>query len=408
VLVPRSHRDLADDIVGIGRAAGLAAVGITSAHDFERAEAAIRQRRRDGLSDSMGFTFHNPARSCRPTATMPSARALVVGAYAYGDTTALDVDGPGRHASDPVAPIDGHAPPARGRIARYAWRDTYSELKLALGAMAEQLRAENWRAMVIADDNALVDREAAWRAGLGWFGKNANLLLPKAGSWFVLGAVLTNAPLPANEVPHVDGCGTCQRCLPACPTNAIVAPGVIDARRCLAWIAQRAGSIPEEYRVALDNRLYGCDDCQSVCPPNAVADRRSGPVAVTLSATAIASTAPLDVEPANHQRTVRPHEQLEGQVALREVLEASDEQLLQRYAHWYIAQRNPRWIRRNALIALGNVGSLDCADDVALVRSAIDGPDELLAEHATWAMRRMGERRLLEQKSASHMVVTPS
>ena len=123
---------------------------------------------------------------------------------------------------------------------------------------------------MVADDNALVDREAAYRAGLGWYGKNANLLLPGEGSWFVLGSVVTDAPAAPPSRPRrcADGCGTCTRCLDGCPTGAIVAPGVVDARRCLAWLLQVEGAFPREHRVALGDRLYGCDDCQEVCPPN--------------------------------------------------------------------------------------------------------------------------------------------
>jgi epoxyqueuosine reductase len=253
--------------------------------------------------------------------------------------------------------------------------------------MATELRASGWRAQVYADDNALVDREAAWRAGIGWFGKNANLLLPKAGSWFVLGAVLTNAPLPATDEPMADGCGSCQRCLPACPTGAIVSPGVIDARRCLAWVAQRAGSIPIEYRIAMHDRLYGCDDCQTSCPPNVVTDRHAVPVSI--GRRAACDEDQQRVPPSDCPRSLAS---TGGAVALRAVLEASDEALLKQFGHWYIAGRDPRWIRRNALVAIGNVGSLDDRDDVRLVMAAIDGIDELLGEHARWALDRLVAR----------------
>ena len=162
-----------------------------------------------------------------------------------------------------------------GRIARYSWVDHYAPLRHALGAMAAVLRTEGYRTRVLADDNTLVDRAAAYRAGLGWFGKNANLLLPGRGSWFVLGSLLTDAALPIANAPVADGCGTCVRCIDGCPTGAIVAPGVVDARRCLAWLAQRPGPFPNEFLEALGDRIYGCDDCQEVCPPNRTIERRS-------------------------------------------------------------------------------------------------------------------------------------
>ena len=179
----------------------------------------------------MAFTYRNPERSTDPSRVVAGARSLVVGARNYLRT-------------EPEGPR-----PSGGSVARYAWIDHYVPLRAALATVADRLRGDGWKAVVVADDNAIVDREAAFRAGLGWYGKNANLLLPGKGSWFVLGSVVTDAPLDAAGATVPDGCGTCRRCIDACPTAAIVAPGVVDARRCLAWILQRAGSIPVEFRV---------------------------------------------------------------------------------------------------------------------------------------------------------------
>ena len=206
----------------------------------------------------MQFTYRNPARSTDPSRIMEGARSLIVGARGY------QRQAPGQSAV------------VAGRVARYAWVDHYEPLRRALGSVAMALEAAGWQARVVADDNALVDRAAAARAGIGWYGKNCNILLPGAGSWFVLGSVVTDAPLPF-DAPLADGCGSCQRCLPACPTGALTAPGVLDARRCLAWLVQAPGIFPFEYRVALGDRLYGCDDCQEVCPPNRRSARRAPP-----------------------------------------------------------------------------------------------------------------------------------
>jgi epoxyqueuosine reductase len=217
---------------------------------------------------------------------------------------------------------------------------------------------------VVADDNALVDRAAAWRAGLGWYGKNANLLLPGAGSWFVLGGVVTDAPLPSHPEPEPDGCGGCTRCLDDCPTGAIIAPGVVDARRCLAWLVQAPGVIPPVHREAVGDRLYGCDDCQEVCPPNRVADRRD-PVP--------------SAEPDSIDR-----------VPLQWLLEADDADLLDRLGRWYIPRRDPNALRRNGLVVLGNTG--DPSDPWvagAIARYRGHG-DPVLRAHATWAGRRLG------------------
>ena len=236
-----------------------------------------------------------------------------------------------------------------GRIARYAWVDHYVPLRAALGAVARRLRADGWKAVVLADDNSMVDREAAWLAGLGWYGKNANLLLPGRGSWYVLGGVVTNAPLATAARPVDDGCGRCRRCIDGCPTAAIVAPGVVDARRCLAWLVQAPGIFPAEHRVALADRIYGCDDCQEVCPPNRVVQAD---------------------EPAPASATAT--------VDLVELLEMGDSELLERYGRWYLADRNPDQLRRNALIALGNSAGGADADIERVPRAALTCPRPLL------------------------------
>jgi len=217
---------------------------------------------------------------------------------------------------------------------------------------------------VLADDNALVDRAAAHRAGIGWFGKNANILVPGHGSWVVLGAVITDAELPAAAEPVTDGCGACRRCLDGCPTAAIVAPGVIDARRCLAWLVQAPGVFPAEFRVALGDRIYGCDDCQEVCPPN----RRPG---------AVAAVGP------------------DGWVDLLDMLAASDDELLDRHGRWYIARRDPMYLRRNALLALGNVSPPDNPLVAAVLADHLAHHEPLVRAHAVWAVRRLGRDDLL-------------
>ena len=342
---------LGDDLRRVGRAAGLDAVGFAGAAPFVETRGLLEQRRADGLAAGMQFTYRNPARSTDPSRSLPGARSLVVGARRY-----LRVAG--RRPEAAVA----------GRVARYSWSDEYAPLRRGLEAVAARLAADGWQTRVLADDNALVDREAARRAGLGWYGKNTNLLMPGAGSWFVLGSVVTDAALPP-ATPVADGCGACERCLPACPTGALVAPGVLDARRCLAWLVQAPGVFPVEYRVALGDRMYGCDVCQDACPAIRRAARTDPP-----------GDAGPDAEPA---------------VDVLWVLGAGDDELLDRLGRWYIPRREPRHLRRNALLVLGNVADPDDPDVEAALRRALADPDALVRAHAVWAAARLGRRELL-------------
>jgi epoxyqueuosine reductase len=335
-----------DELRAVGLDAGLVALGVTDVEPFDDARRAIEERKAAGLHAGMSFTFRNPARSTEPARLLRNARSLVVGALAYAGGPLADPD-PGR---------------PQGQVARYATDDHYAELRRALGEVAAVLRAAGHRAAVFADDNALVDRAAAVRAGLGWAGKSANVLVPGHGSWVVLGAVVTDAALTP-DAPIEEGCGTCRRCLDGCPTGAIVAPGVVDARRCLAWMVQAEGSFPVEHRVALGGRIYGCDDCQEVCPPS-----RRGPE----GSEEVASTG--------------------AWVDLLDLLEASDEELLARHGRWYVPRRDPRYLRRNALVALGNVAEPGDPAVLGRLTAVAGGDDDLLAEHAAWALARLDVR----------------
>jgi epoxyqueuosine reductase len=239
--------------------------------------------------------------------------------------------------------------------------------------IADRLCEDGFQARVLVDDNALVDREAAYRAGIGWYGKNSNLLLPGRGSWFVLGSVVTTALLEPDEAPVADGCGSCRRCISGCPTGAIVAPGVVDARHCLAWLLQMSGDFPREHRVALGDRIYGCDDCQEVCPQNVV-----------------------DEDDRSEHRFV----------SIVDMLTADDAALLARYGRWYIAERDPRYLRRNALVVLGNIG--DPRDDAVeqLLECYLDHDDTMLRAHAAWAARRLGRDDLLAARAADPVIAT--
>jgi epoxyqueuosine reductase len=345
---------LADELRRIGRRAGLDGVGICEAGPFAEARVAIDDRLQSGASAGMQFTFRQPHKSTDPRTAVPDARAVFVGARSYL------LEEPARDWEGPAA-----------RIARYAWIEHYRPLREALGEVAARLKEAGYRARVLADDNALVDRAAAVRAGIGWYGKNANVLIPGHGSWFVLGAVVTDAPIaPMRAVQAVaDGCGTCRRCLGDCPTGALTAPGHLDGRRCLAWLLQAKGPFPPQFREALGDRLYGCDECQERCPENRRVMRAGA-----------ARPAPAGTRSA---------------LPVLDVLEADDEDLTAMVGRWYIPGRDLDYVRRNALVVLGNIGEGDDPQAAAALARYLAHPNPLLRAHAVWAADRLGRTDLL-------------
>lgn len=381
-----------NDVFAAVTGAGAVAVGVCGVEVLQEARDAIRRRRSAGLHDGMAFTYRNPERSTDPRRALPSAQCAVVAAFPYS-----------RERSE-------HPDTLVADVSRYAVADTYGALRAALGAGAEVLRVRGHRAAVLADDNALVDRSLAVRAGLGWLGKNANLLVPGVGSWVVIGSILTDAVLSgdadlsgetalrgANVLPGgadaqralARGCGNCTRCITACPTGALVAPGVLDSSRCLSWLLQRTGEFPRRFRAALGTRIYGCDDCQEACPPSNVS----------------ASVRSVPPEPADVGGLPSPGDS----VAIEDLLTMTDEALLERFGTWYIPKRDPRYLRRNALVVLGNAAAaLDSsrpgpsgADTLVvrgLLRRYLADEDPLLVHHAAWAARRAGADDLLHEE----------
>jgi epoxyqueuosine reductase len=350
----------------VGLAAGLAAVGVTDVSILEPAHSVLPTRRAAGLAATMQFTYRNPARSTDPSLLLSNAASLVVGVFDYGPLSRDAEDRPSNDA------LDGELGFVRGRVARYARVNAYDRLRDGLQAVAAELATHGHRTRIVADDNALVDRNAAWRAGLGWYGKNTNLLVGDAGSWFVIGAVATDAVLDADSPPMSDGCGSCSVCLDDCPTDALVAPGVLDARRCISWLVQAGEPIPVEHRVAVDDWLYGCDICQDVCPPNRVVIRRRA----------------AQRDRRDGDQSIAPQTQDE-ELALDWVLTASNADLLERFGHWYIANRDPDVIRRTAIVVLGNRAPLDDPATRELVGRYLHHPSAFLRGHAVWAARRL-------------------
>jgi epoxyqueuosine reductase len=334
---------------------GLELVGVTDASpmpdDRARMEASVASGRM-GLMGWMGG--ERPRIATDPTALDPAARSVLVVAapYAGADRAGWDPD-PGalRAALAPV--LAGSPATPAGRIARYALgTDYHVALRARLEAMAADLRAEGLPAGDVAyvDDRPLAERALAARAGLGWIGKNTNLLThARAGSWVFLGAILSSAELPS-DAPVRTTCGSCTRCLTGCPTGALVAERTIDARRCISYLTiEHPGTLDGWEAAAIGDWIFGCDVCQEVCPVNADADD-SGPLSVPLLPL-IEWLLPLGG---------RAFERAVGTSALRR---AGRHRLL-----------------RNALAALGNAGPLSSDAQALVERAARDRRAEVRAQ----------------------------
>jgi len=330
----------AAELARLGEELGLDAIGAAEAGPYEETERHIRERKERGLFATMGFTTRRPEVSCHPERLLPGARTVISAALCYYAESA--VPGPGK-----------------GTLSRYTWSDRYAELRERLDALGRRLGG-SYR--VLVDENDHVDREGAVRAGVAFYGKNTLAITRRHGSWVVLGTLVSDRALEPSE-PLDAGCGSCRLCIDACPTGALDEPGTLDSTRCLSYWTQAPASIPVGYRGELGASVYGCDICQDVCPWNrGVEKRRVG---------------------------LQPPPAAEPAISLLEWLEADGDELVARYDRLYVPRNDPRWLRRNALVAAGNVGGDLEREAVATYAT---GDDELLREHAEWALTRIDER----------------
>ena len=325
----------------LGEELGLDAIGAAPAGPYEDTERHIRERKGRGLFATMGFTTRRPEVSCHPEALLPGARTVISAALCYW------VDG-------------GDAGPGEGRLARYTWSDRYAELREKLDALGRKLGGAY---RVLVDENDHVDREAAVRAGVAFYGKNTLAITRRHGSWVVLGTLVTDRELEATA-PLDAGCGSCTLCIDACPTDALDEPGTLDSTRCLSYWTQAPAPIPEPYRAELGAFVYGCDICQDVCPWNRGIEKR--------------------------RRGEQPSPAAEPTVSLLDWLQADGDELVERYDRLYVPRNDPRWLRRNALVVAGNVGG---ADERGAVAEYADAEDDMLREHAAWALARIDGRQ---------------
>lgn len=353
---------------------GFDSVRITGAEGFPETERIIKERIASGLMDGLPwFTAERAAVSCHPDALLPDAQSVIALALCYLSTP-------------PEEPAQGGP---YGRISRYAWGSDYHELiKPRLKQFAAWLRATasvDYPAMetrLFVDTGRMVDRAVAQRAGLGWYGKNTNILTHGWGSWVFLAEIVTNLPLAADafDEPLKASCGKCEICLHACPTGALPAPYVLDNRRCISYLTiELRGSIPLELRPLMGNLIFGCDICQQVCPVNHVAERRLG-----LRATDGASTRPLAFHP---RQEFRPRAATGGTPELVPLLKLSEDEFSTRFRGSPIKRTKRRGLLRNVCVALGNSGDRRV---VPALSEALTHEEALVRGHAAWALGQLG------------------
>jgi epoxyqueuosine reductase len=302
----------------------------------------------DEAHGEMSYMERGEEKRCDPHKVLPGTRAIVVLALNYFQGK----------------PVRRSQTAATGRIARYAWGDDYHDLiGSKLDKIDEFLRESGGRQKCYVDTGPVLERDYAAQAGIGWHGKSTMLIDEQLGTWFFLAEVLTTLELPPDE-PVPDRCGTCQRCIKACPTGAITAPHRLDARRCISYLTiELKGSIPLELRPLVGDRIFGCDDCLDACPWNRFAQ-------------------------VSHEAAFFARPSIIA-IPLRDYLSLSDDNFRVVFRNSPIKRIKRRGFLRNVCVALGNVG--EPSDLPALERAAGD-PEPLIAEHAKWAIQRIRSR----------------
>jgi epoxyqueuosine reductase len=352
-----------------GRELGFQQVGISRAN-LEKDERRLERWLELGRHGEMSYMSRHGTRRSRPQELIPGTVSVI--------SVRLDYLPPDAADSWQVLQ-DGDA----AFLSRYALgRDYHKVMRQRLQKLATRIEkeAETFAYRAFVDSAPVLEKAIAMDAGLGWIGKHTNLINSKAGSWFFLGELYTDLPLPADEAAS-EHCGSCTACIDICPTRAIVAPWELDARRCISYLTiELPGSIPEEFRVAIGNRVYGCDDCQLVCPWNKFAK--------------VSVEADFEVR---HRL---------DDIGLVELFGWSKEEFLERTAGNPIRRiGHERWLR-NIAVALGNTpgDAENTVEVVEALRSRLDHASDIVREHVAWALARHGCNNAVASEADANIV----
>ena len=344
---------LLDRIREWGDALGFQALGFTGV-DLQQHEEYLQKWLAKGYHGEMEWMARHGSKRSQPNALVPGTCTVI--------TARMDYLPEGADAEQVLSQSE------LAYISRYALgRDYHKLMRARLAKLARQIETQlgtgRYRAFV--DSAPVLERALAENAGLGWIGKSTMLLNDKAGSWFFLGEIYTDIPLPPDPPQATQHCGTCQACLDICPTQAFVAPWVLDARKCISYLTiEFDGVIPEALRRAMGNRIYGCDDCQLVCPWNKFAAQTREP-------------------------DFAPRHQLDS-ITLATCFGWDEATFLARTEGSAIRRIGYSQWRRNVAIALGNADTSD--EVVQALQSAVDDPSAVVREHVLWALAQHTQR----------------
>jgi epoxyqueuosine reductase len=346
---------LVTQIKNAAREIGFEVVGIASVEPLERDDIAYHKWCGEGYAAGMDYMTRRPELHARPRSLVPYAQSLITLAVDYAT----------------AAPVFEHEH-RFGRVARYAWGlDYHDVVKPRLKALAgriEEITGREIHARCFVDAVPLLERAVAARAGLGFFGKNTNLLQPRSGSWFFLSEILLDLELPADNREIKVSCGSCRRCLDACPTDAFPAPYVLDSRKCISYLTiENKGEIPRELRAAVGDWVFGCDVCQDVCPFNRFSSDARWP-------------------------EFHPEAGVGPRLDLVEVLSiASDDEFRVRFRGTPLTRPKRRGLLRNAAVVAANV--VASAAVPSLIERIENDTAPLIRSHCLWALSQLDPKR---------------
>jgi epoxyqueuosine reductase len=345
---------LKQEIIEYSKQIGIDKIGFASASVFEELKMRLRQQQELGYQS--GFEEPDIEKRTNPQLLLPGAKSIIAIALAY----------PSKMKNAPRSTKEER----RGIFCRASWgQDYHMILRDRLNKLEDFIRSKVPDAQLksMVDTGELSDRAVAERAGIGWSGKNCSIITPEFGSFVYLGEMITNIPFPP-DTPLEDRCGTCNKCVEACPTGALVQGGQLNAQKCIAFLTQTKGFLPDEYRTKIGNRLYGCDTCQIVCPENKGKDFHLHP----------------EMEP--DPEIVKPK--------LKPLLHMSNKEFKEKFGSISGSWRGKKPIQRNAILALAHYKDETAIPD--LVKLLHEDPRPVIRGTAAWALGKIRSKQVIK------------